>query len=401
MILLLALLIVAEAGHAPPAEIRGTLNDRLVAESADAQLELKPSDAGGLPGVARGEKVYRALLPQLRTPRTPSGLPIAFVSTEGGTLFIDADLDGVLGASERRSYVPASDYASAPEVQVELGAAGSGTPLLPFRCRIVEEEWEGETRYHVHFTATFRAEGYAEIGGRRTLVSLPFEPMGGRVEIRRGKIGIDANGDGHIDLRGISGPEVMFAKGEAVILRAGNTYVSVQSADYATRSLVLREHAAEDYTYVDVRIGAPLPDFSFTDFEGRARRLSDFRGKYVLLAFWGSWCAPCIADLPGLEAAYERFRGRGFEIVGIDYEHGATFDSVRALLEQKGVTWTNARPDSVRELVEKRLRIWGFPTFYLLDPEGIVIETRTEELRGEALIATLESRLEERKQEER
>jgi thiol-disulfide isomerase/thioredoxin len=185
----------------------------------------------------------------------------------------------------------------------------------------------------------------------------------------------------------------MFAKGDRVILRVGDKYVSVESADFAARTFTLREHAAEEYTVIDVKPGATIPDFEFTDFNGRARRLSEFKGKYLLLDFWGSWCAPCLADIPHMKAAYERFRDRGFEILGIDYEYGATTDAVRALLNEKKVEWPNATPESVKDLVEKRFRIQGFPTLILLDPRGVVIETHPRALSGTALQSTLEKLL--------
>lgn len=396
--LLATCLALLGASRSPQTEeIAGRLNDRLVADGGMAQIELKPSNDRDLPGLAAGDRVFRVTTPQFRPAGAPDGILVALVETkDGGFLFLDTNLDGRLTASERTTYTPAAEPLSARELSFDLALATPGAPVLPFRCRVVTEQWESETRHSLHFTASFRAEGYADIGGRRTLVSLPFDSTRGRIDVRRGKIGLDANGDGTVDLRGVAGPEVMFARGDRVILRVRDSYVSVESADFAARSLILREHAAEEYTLIEVRIGAPLPDFGFTDFAGRARKLSEFRGKYVLLDFWGSWCAPCIADVPLMKAAYERFRGRRFEILGIDYEYGATVDTVRALLEEKNIGWPNATPESVKDLVEKRFRIWGFPTLILLDPDGVVVETRSSALSGKALMSTLERILQER-----
>jgi thiol-disulfide isomerase/thioredoxin len=338
-----------------------------------------------------GDRVFKVNTPQFRPAGAPAGLPVAFVeSHDRGFLFVDANLDGRFTESERLPYEAGSMGSDPREVAIEITMPAPGGAVLPFRCSLASEQWENETRYVLRFTAAFRVQGYVEIDGRRTLVSLPFDAGRGTVDIRRGKIAIDGDGDGRVDLSGVSGPEMMFARGERVILPVGRRYFSVESADFAARSFLLQEHPPSEYAVIDLRPGVQVPDFDFTDFEGAARKLSEFRGRYVLLDFWGSWCAPCLADLPVLKEAYDRFRSRGFEILGIDYEHSATTAAVRSLLKEKGVTWTNATPESVKDLVDKRFRVWGFPTLILLDPDSRIVEARTPMLSGPALLAMLE-----------
>jgi thiol-disulfide isomerase/thioredoxin len=141
---------------------------------------------------------------------------------------------------------------------------------------------------------------------------------------------------------------------------------------------------------IDMRPGAEVPDFRFVDFNGNSRALADFRGKYLLLDFWGSWCPPCRAEIPHAKDAHARFRSRGFEILGMDYEQGATVDEVRSYLTANGVGWTFARPDSVRDLIVDRFRVNSFPTVILLDPDGRVVDLPRGSLRGRALAATLD-----------
>jgi thiol-disulfide isomerase/thioredoxin len=141
---------------------------------------------------------------------------------------------------------------------------------------------------------------------------------------------------------------------------------------------------------IDMSMGMQIPDFSFVDFEGRRRQLSDFRGRYLMLDFWGSWCPPCRGEVPYVKDAYVRFGARGFEVLGMDSERNATVDQVRDYLRKNGVQWTFATPDSVRDLINDRFQIEAFPTAILLDPDGRVVEARTTMLRGERLAKTLD-----------
>jgi thiol-disulfide isomerase/thioredoxin len=141
---------------------------------------------------------------------------------------------------------------------------------------------------------------------------------------------------------------------------------------------------------IDMSAGAEIPDFDFIDFEGRRRQLSDFRGRYLMLDFWGSWCPPCRAEIPFVQDAYARFGSRGFEVLGMDSERSATVDEVRAYLQKNGVPWTFATPDSVRDIIDTRFQITSFPRVILLGPDGRVIEASNHALRGENLAKTLD-----------
>lgn len=136
--------------------------------------------------------------------------------------------------------------------------------------------------------------------------------------------------------------------------------------------------------------GPEVPDFTFTDFQGASRKLSDFRGRYVLLDFWGSWCGPCRAEVPFLKDAYARFQPRGFEVIGMDYEQGATLPQVQAYVSDQGMTWTIATPDSVKDTIVNGFRVSSFPTLMLIDPDGRVLETDSAVLRGQRLAKTLD-----------
>jgi len=65
------------------------------------------------------------------------------------------------------------------------------------------------------------------------------------------------------------------------------------------------------------QVGQFAPDFALPDLDGTLRRLSDYRGKVVLLNFWSTWCTPCREEMPSMERAYERLRKKGFEILAL------------------------------------------------------------------------------------
>ena len=91
------------------------------------------------------------------------------------------------------------------------------------------------------------------------------------------------------------------------------------------------------------RVGSDAPDFSRTSLDGDKVSLSDYKGKYVLLDFWGSWCAPCRASHPHLKELYEEYSPKGLVLVGVAQEFGKDIDKMRKLwsdaVEEDGLKW--------------------------------------------------------------
>lgn len=111
---------------------------------------------------------------------------------------------------------------------------------------------------------------------------------------------------------------------------------------------------------------ALAPDFTLSDMRGNRVALSDFRGKWVVLDFWGSWCGWCIKGFPELKEAYTTYAGR-LEIVGIDCND--TPEAWRKAVERYELPWVqlyNSKSDGVKELYG----VQNFPTKVIIDPEG-------------------------------
>lgn len=135
--------------------------------------------------------------------------------------------------------------------------------------------------------------------------------------------------------------------------------------------------------------GNPAEDFALNDTLGNPVHLSSFRGKYVLLDFWASWCIPCRYENPTVIKAYERFKDKNFTVLSVSLEKpGDRKAWVDAILKD-GLTWPQVATLTSEEN-SRMLKLYGIqsiPANFLIDPQGKIVAVY---LRGEALIKKLE-----------
>lgn len=135
--------------------------------------------------------------------------------------------------------------------------------------------------------------------------------------------------------------------------------------------------------------GAIAPDFNVLQPDGKSKiALSSFRGKYVMLDFWASWCVPCRAENPHTKQLYEKYRSLGLEVISFSLDHEIA--RWREAIAQDGMTWKNASDlvGGLKSPVAKLYGIDGIPAIWIIDPKGKII---AEGLRGEALEALMAS----------
>jgi peroxiredoxin len=115
-------------------------------------------------------------------------------------------------------------------------------------------------------------------------------------------------------------------------------------------------------------VGAPAPDFTLTQLDGKTVKLSDLRGKKVLLNFWATWCVPCKTEMPDLMAAQKRLEGKNAVILGVGGAEKT--EAIRKYIDENHITY----PIPVDETgtVSDAYRITSLPTSIFIDSTGTI-----------------------------
>jgi thiol-disulfide isomerase/thioredoxin len=116
-------------------------------------------------------------------------------------------------------------------------------------------------------------------------------------------------------------------------------------------------------------ISATAQPFEFKDMQGNAQRLNDYRGKWVLVNFWATWCPPCLEEVPDLVALHEAHKKIDLVVIGVALD--STEKSVKAFVAKRNVTYPIVLGDY--EMAEQVGKIEVLPTSYLYNPQGELV----------------------------
>tara|TARA_B100000809_G_scaffold116679_1_gene114905 strand:- start:126 stop:1259 length:1134 start_codon:yes stop_codon:yes gene_type:complete len=133
-------------------------------------------------------------------------------------------------------------------------------------------------------------------------------------------------------------------------------------------------------------VGQPAPIFVMNDQDGNSIALERFKGSYLLLDFWASWCGPCRSENPNLVAAYKKYHDKGFDILGVSFDENK--DKWLKAIEDDGLTWIHV--SDLKGWANAAGKIYGvrsIPHSVLIDKDGVVI---AKDLSGEELHEKLE-----------
>lgn len=146
----------------------------------------------------------------------------------------------------------------------------------------------------------------------------------------------------------------------------------------STKGKKFAEHLA---VLEKVQEGKPAINFTQNDTTGKPISLSDFKGKYVLVDFWASWCGPCRAENPNVVKAYNKYKDKNFAILGVSLDANA--DKWKAAIEKDGLTWTEVSDLQYwKNAAAAQYGVQAIPANFLIDPNGTIIG---HNLRGEDL----------------
>ncbi len=134
-------------------------------------------------------------------------------------------------------------------------------------------------------------------------------------------------------------------------------------------------------------VGSLAPDIEGEDFEGRRFRLSDYRGKVVVVSFWASWCKPCRDLIPHEQALVQRFGDKKFALLGVNMDEDRA--AAMSVMASYGVTWRNWQTGREGSSIKQQWPVGALPTLYVIDVNGIIRYTRNSAYQMENTIDTL------------
>lgn len=132
-------------------------------------------------------------------------------------------------------------------------------------------------------------------------------------------------------------------------------------------------------------IGCPAPEIEGVDLNGQKMKLSDYRGKVVVLTFWGTWCSACMEMVPDERKLAERMSGKPFALIGVNSDDDLA--KVKRSAEKEHITWPSFR-DGNSGPIAKAWNVQSWPAVYVLDRKGVI---RYRDVRGKALDQAVEA----------
>jgi peroxiredoxin len=247
---------------------------------------------------------------------------------------------------------------------------------LPYAVSRFRDEKRNQTR--IVFQPLYGRRGELKLGDKTYQVELQtFNKQGLYSKLDEITIGIDRNQDGRID-ESLLSAEIFWggADGGKPFNIEGESYRIAGASDLGDR-VFLEVSPVKVDSKLYINEGRAAPDFSFQTLDGKSMKLSDLKGKVVLLDYWATWCGPCRNVLPIIKKAYDQYDRSRFEVIGISLDGGGSTKTARSDVEkfiaEEQIRWPIAFDNKGWDnAVALKYNMTNIPVHILIDKGGIV-----------------------------
>lgn len=263
-----------------------------------------------------------------------------------------------------------------------------GGKTIPVAIGLYGTGQTDELGYYMDFALT----GKATLGGKS--YDVVYNDPTGTFDGKSGVLLIDK------DATGTFHPGYEFYRVNEPFNVAGTTYemsglgLKVSKKKVAERTLA-NSAPADPNLANGLRPGKAALTFPATTMSGQKIEFpKSYSGKVVMIDFWATWCGPCMREVPGLVKAYQKYRGRGFEVLGVSLDKEKSDELIKSVTAKHGMTWEQVYDGNYFDAkIAKQYGIKAIPATYLVDGDTGRILAMGDDLRGAKLETTIERAL--------
>jgi thiol-disulfide isomerase/thioredoxin len=212
----------------------------------------------------------------------------------------------------------------------------------------------------------------------------PDRNVRGRATYRLGVWAKQASGPNTLArVRTIEERERCRVEAERAFVRFLEEYPDVISVDGKENYAVAAKGALiQIRNLVNLSIGKQAPEIVGEDLDGKPLKLSDYRGKVVVLCFWATWCGPCMQSVPHERELVQRMNGKPFALLGVNTDQESDRAKAKKISIQSQMSWPSWWDGATPQRIQSTYSVTALPTIYVLDAKGII---QFFDVRGKAL----------------